>query len=69
MLGIVLTFERLLFWSVVVNPAQQRAKEERESQRARMDARHSFILDTVAGRLKLDRGELDEFLLSEDQVS
>ena len=47
---------------------QARAKEEKEAQRARMDGRHTFILDTVAGRLEMERGDLDEYMLSEEQV-
>eukprot|EP00117_Sycon_ciliatum_P004310 scpid857/ scgid8744/ Dynein heavy chain 5, axonemal; Axonemal beta dynein heavy chain 5; Ciliary dynein heavy chain 5 len=43
--------------------AQARAREAKEAQRARMDGRHTFILETVASRLQIEQSQVEDYIL------
>ena len=47
---------------------QARAKALREQQRARLDARHKYVLGLVANRLDLEESVVEDFMLDGDQV-
>ena len=50
-------------------PVQARAKALREHQRARLDARHKYVLGLVANRLDLEESAVEDFMLDGDQVA
>ena len=47
---------------------QAKVKALRERQRARLDARHHYMLEMVAERLELAVNVVEEFMLDSDQV-
>jgi len=51
-------------------PASQQAKVKaiREQQRAKLDARHRYMLEVVAARLELAVNVVEEFMLDGNQV-
>ena len=48
---------------------QARAKALREHQRARLDARHKYVLGLVANRLDLEESAVEDFMLDGEQVA
>lgn len=47
---------------------KQRLKEERELKRSQIDARHDYVLSTIAHSLGLEKSEVDEAILEGNQV-
>lgn len=47
---------------------QARAKALRETQRARLDARHKYLLGLVAERLNVEESAVEDFMLDGDQA-
>ena len=48
---------------------QAKVKAIREKQRARLDARHRYMLELVADRLELGLNVVEDYMLDGDQVS
>ena len=47
---------------------QQKLKEDRESRRASLDARHQYICSMLGMKLGVEDSEVEEYLLDENQV-
>lgn len=48
---------------------QQKAREELEAKRARLDGRHGYLFSTVADKLAIEVEQIENFMLEGDQVS
>ncbi|XP_064640332.1 dynein axonemal heavy chain 5-like isoform X2 [Lineus longissimus] len=46
----------------------QKLKEEREAKRAHLDARHDYILQTVADKIGVDKSEVEDAILEGTQI-
>ena len=62
-------FHRPFLWGSRVGSGVQTTKALREHQRARLDARHKYVLGLVANRLDLEESAVEDFMLDGEQVA
>lgn len=48
---------------------QQKAREELEAKRARLDGRHAYLFSTIADKLAIEVEQIENFMLEGNQVS
>ncbi|XP_077982678.1 dynein axonemal heavy chain 5-like [Glandiceps talaboti] len=47
---------------------QQKLKEERDAKRAQLDARHEYVLETIATYMRLEKSETEDAILDGTQI-